>query len=175
MMEYEFNLKFKLAPEDTDHDQVMQRLVEVDCTDALVGLGVAGHLGLEFIREAESAEAAVLSAIDDVKKAFPTAQLVEAGPDFVGLTDVADLVGVSRQNMRKLMVNNPAVFPSPVHGGSSSIWHLAQVLQFMHERQYEFAESMFEVARTAMHVNITKEKALLDSKVDARLRQRLFA
>jgi predicted DNA-binding transcriptional regulator AlpA len=67
MMEYEFNLKFKLAPEDTDHDQVMQRLAEADCTDALVGLGVAGHLALEFIREAESAVAAVLSAIDDVK------------------------------------------------------------------------------------------------------------
>jgi biotin operon repressor len=29
--------------------------------------------------------------------------LAEAAPDFVGLTDVAELTGMSRQNMRKLM------------------------------------------------------------------------
>lgn len=174
-MEYAFNLKFKLSPEDTDHDRIMARLGEVGCTDALVGLGVAGHVGLDFIREADSAEAALLSALDDVKKALPKARLVEAGPDLVGLTDVADLVGVSRQNIRKLMVNNSATFPPPVHSGSPSIWHLAHVLQFMCERRYEFAKPMLDVAWTAMQVNIAKERAFVDVKVEEKVTRRIFA
>ena len=174
-MEYAFNLTFKLSPQDADHDRIMGRLGEVGCTDALVGLGVAAHVGLEFIRAAESAEAAVLSALDDVKKALPSARLVEAGPDFVGLTDVADLVGVSRQNMRKLMVNNSDAFPPPVHAGSPSIWHLAHVLQFMGERHYKFDKPMFDVALTAMQVNIAKERAFVDAKVEEKVSRRIFA
>ncbi|MDM0111450.1 hypothetical protein QTI66_04770 [Variovorax sp. J22R133] len=77
-MEYEFNLEFKVASEDADHDQIMERLGEVGCTDALAGLGIAGHVGLEFVRERESAEAAIRSAINDVRKALPSAQPVGA-------------------------------------------------------------------------------------------------
>ena len=50
--------------------------------------------------------------------------MIEVAPDLVGLTDVADIVGVSRQNMRKLMLAHPGSFPAPVHEGSASIWHL---------------------------------------------------
>jgi hypothetical protein len=42
------------------------------------------------------------------RKRDPGAELVEASPDFVGLTDVADLVGCSRQNIRKLMLTHSA-------------------------------------------------------------------
>jgi hypothetical protein len=69
-MEYAFNLKFTLAPGEVDHDAIMARLGEAGCDDALVGLGVAGHVALEFIREAETAEDAVLSALDDITKAL---------------------------------------------------------------------------------------------------------
>lgn len=99
-MDYTFYLRFNLPLEDADANRIMARLGEVGCTDALVGLGVAEHVSLDFIREAESAEAAVLSALDDVRKALPSSRLVEAGPDLVGLTDVAGLVGVSRQSVR---------------------------------------------------------------------------
>jgi predicted DNA-binding transcriptional regulator AlpA len=174
-MEYAFNLKFKLAPQEADHDAIMMRLGAAGCDDALVGLGLAGHVGLEFIREAETAEEAILSALDDIKKALPDAQLVEAAPDFVGLTDVADLVGVSRQNMRKLVLNNADAFPSPVHGGSSSVWHLAHVLMFMQQRHYNLAKTLIDVARTTMQVNIVKEHSLVDSRVDEKLRRRIFA
>ena len=160
-MEYEFTLKFKLDTKDANHDELVARLGAAGCTDALVGLGVAGHLGLEFVREAGSAEEAILSAMADVKGAIPSAKLVEVGPDFVGLTDVADLVGVSRQNMRKLMVTHAEDFPAPVHTGSSSVWHLALILEFMSGRQYQLAQAMVDVARTAMRVNITKEAALV--------------
>jgi predicted DNA-binding transcriptional regulator AlpA len=163
-MEYEFTLKFKLHPTDANHDELVERLGAAGCTDALVGLGVTGHLGLEFVREAESAKEAVLSAMAEVKGAIPSAKLVEAGPDFVGLTDVADLVGVSRQNMRKLMVTHAETFPAPVYSGSSSVWHLALILEFLLERQYTLTQAMVEVAQTAMRVNLVKEAALVGNK-----------
>lgn len=174
-MEYAFNLKFKLALGEVDHDAIMMCLGEAGCDDALVGLGVAGHVGLRFIREAETAEDAILSAIDDIKKALPGSQLVEAGPDFVGLTDIAEIVGVSRQNMRKLMLNNADVFPSPVHGGTSSVWHLVHVLVFMQQRHYQLAKTVLDVARTTMQVNLVKEQAFVDSRVDEKLRPKIFA
>lgn len=172
-MEYEFNLKFKLASGDNDHDAIMQRLGEAGCTDALVGFGVPGYVGLEFVREADSAEDAILSAAKDAQAALPGSQLVEAGPDFVGLTDVADLLEMSRQNMRKLFVGNEA-FPAPVHGGTSSVWHLAHVLVFLKERKYEITPAVLDVAVTTMHVNLSKEKTLMDRKLEARV-QHLFA
>ena len=54
----------------------------------------------------------MISALPHVKKAIRNAELIEVTPDFVGLTDVAELVGVSRQNMRKLMLGHPGTFPS---------------------------------------------------------------
>jgi predicted DNA-binding transcriptional regulator AlpA len=174
-MEYEFTLKFKLPTSEADTDAVMERLGEQGCTDALVGLGQSGYIGLDFVREAQSAEVALLSAIDDVKRALPAAVLVEAGPDFVGLTDVADVVGQSRQNMRKLMLSSSHRFPSPIHSGSSSVWHLAHVLEFMRERNYEFSPTVFDVARTTMQINIAKEQPLLDARFAACLQQRLHA
>jgi len=173
-MEYEFNLKFKLAAGDSDHDAIMQRLGEAGCTDALVGFGVPGYVGLDFVREADSAEEAILSAAGDAKNALTGAQLVEAGPDFVGLTDVADLLEMSRQNMRKLFVGNEA-FPAPVHGGTSSVWHLAHVLLFLKERHYTITPAVLDVAVTTMHVNLTKEKTLMDRGLEARVQQHLFA
>ncbi len=59
---------------------------------------------------------------------MPSATLIEAAPDLVGLTDIADIVGMSRQNMRKLMLAHPASFPPPVHEGASSLWRLWEVL-----------------------------------------------
>ena len=174
-MEYEFTLKFKLADPEMSEDDIHLRLGEAGCTDALVGLGLPGYVGLEFIREAGSAEAAVLSALADVKTALPAAALVEAGPDFVGLTDVADLLGMSRQNMRKLFIKHAISFPPPVHGGAAMVWHLAQVLEFLREREYEFSESVREVAMTSMQVNLEKERALLDARLAEKVRRQLRA
>lgn len=171
--EFEFSLKFRLPVDCADYDDLVERLYEAGCDDATIGIGLPGYVGLEFIREASSAEQAVVSAISDVLNAIPGARLVEAGPDFVGLTDVADIVGVTRQNMRKLMVNHPERFPAPVHGGSTSIWHLAPVLTFLRERNYEVRYKLFEVASAAMKVNIAKEHASL-GKESEKLR-RLFA
>src|SRR6476620_74878 len=96
-MEYIFTLKYQLADDDRDQVAIVERLGAAGCDDALVGTGVAGRLALDFTREAASAEAALRSALEDVRRAIPGARLTEAGPDYVGLTDVADMLAMSRQ------------------------------------------------------------------------------
>jgi predicted DNA-binding transcriptional regulator AlpA len=157
-MEYIFTLKYQLSEQDSDPDALVERLGAAGCDDALVGIGQPGRIALEFTREAESAEAALLSALSDIKNVIPSAKLIEAAPDFVGLTDVADAVGVTRQNMRKLMLTHARTFPAPVHEGSAAVWHLADVLAWLQAKgSYALEQTLVDVALTAMHVNLAKE------------------
>lgn len=84
-MEYIFTLKYQLAEHDRDADALVEQLGEAGCDDALVGIGQPGQLALEFTREADTEQAAVRSALADVKRAIPSARLIEAAPDSVGL------------------------------------------------------------------------------------------
>ena len=88
MKEYEFTLKFSV---NDNPEQYVEKLGAEGCTDALIGVGKNGRIALNFIREARSAYDAVSSAVEDVKRAIPEAKLIEASPDFVGLTDIAKL------------------------------------------------------------------------------------
>ncbi|CAM2149575.1 prophage regulatory protein [Pararobbsia alpina] len=173
-MEYSFTLKYQLTDDDRDIDSLVERLGEAGCTDALVGIGQPGRLALEFVREAPDADAAVRSALADVRSALPSVKLIEASPDLVGLTDVAELVGVSRQNMRKLMLANPGSFPTPVHEGSASLWHLADVLAWLQTKgTYLLAKELFDVAKVALQVNVAKEGGRISCSTFSELRARL--
>ncbi|WP_129776155.1 helix-turn-helix transcriptional regulator [Peristeroidobacter soli] len=170
-MEYDFVLRFKLADPGPVGDDVVERLGVGGCDDATVGIGVPGRVALMFGREASSGKQAILSAVEDVKRALPGAELIEVSPDLVGLSDIAELVGVSRQNMRKLMTTHAATFPVPVHDGSTALWHLASVLKWLNTRDgYDIDKHLFEVASTAMQVNLAKELQLLNQPVEKRIR-----
>ena len=107
----------------------------------------------------------------DVKRAVPSAKLIEAAPDLVGLTDVADVVGLTRQNMRKLMVSYATSFPTPVHEGSSSVWHLAEVMSWLQARgTYQIEQTRLEVALVAMQVNLAKQVRQIKPQVRRELR-----
>ena len=165
-MEFEFGMKFKIAAEGTDSNELVEQLGEAGCDDAVIGTGQPGRIALDFTREARSVKEAIVSALRDVKKAIPDAELIEVTPDFVGLTDVAELVGVSRQNMRKLMLAHPTTFPAPVHEGSASVWHLAHVLQWLDERgDYSIKKPLLDIATVAMQINLVKEAQGLDGPV----------
>jgi hypothetical protein len=158
MTEYEFTLKFRLPDIDADAAAFVGALARAGCDDATVGIGQQGRVALDFCREAGSALDAVLSAVHDVRTAIPGAELVEAAPDFVGLTDVAELVGCSRQNIRKLMVSNPGSFPSAVHEGAQSVWHLRPVLGWFSDAQQRHVDrALLEVSDATMKVNIARE------------------
>jgi hypothetical protein len=174
-MQFDFTLKFKLGAGDLAEDELMTRLANAGCTDALVGLGLPGYIGLEFMREANSANEAFISALKDVHRALPTAELVEAGPDFVGLTEIADLIGVSRQGMRKIFTTQAASFPPPLHAGNTMVWHLAVVLEYLLDRDYEFTPAVLDVARTSMQLNLARDARAVDQSFDERLRLQLAA
>lgn len=86
MNEYQFSLKFSFEPPAAAIDVILERLGEGGCTDALAGIGEMGFINLDFTREASSAIEAIESAIADVKRAIPEAQLIEAKPDLEHLS-----------------------------------------------------------------------------------------
>ncbi len=171
MNHYDFTLKFSLGQSDANPDICLERLASEGCEDALVGLGINGRIALNFTRRAPSAYDAILSALSDVKTAIPDAKLVEVNPDLVGLTDIAELLGFSRQNMRKLMIKNGADFPLPVHEGKPAIWHLSKILLWLDEkRTYRIDETLLDVARVSMQCNLLRQASDLDPEISKRLR-----
>ena len=95
--------------------------------------------------------------MSDVKLALPEAVLIEAAPDYVGLSDVADSVGVTRQNLRKLMLQHHVSFPLPIHEGKAVIWHLYDVLQWLQQKMsYKVSESDLELTKVTKQVNLAK-------------------
>lgn len=157
MNEYKFTLKFALPNSEESADQYIDALFEHGCDDALVGIGKTGRIALDFSRTENNAKTAVLSALKDVKGAIPGVKLIEASPDFVGATDIAGVLGVSRQAVRKMMITYPT-FPDPLHTGTQTIWHLSSVLQWMIDTQRRQIEtSLVELAAINMEINAAQE------------------
>ncbi|TGN40373.1 helix-turn-helix transcriptional regulator [Marinobacter confluentis] len=168
--DFDFTLTFAV-PELIDSETLEARLFEAGCDDAIIGLGQKGRLALNLSREAESAEAALMTALRDVKMAVPEAKLVEAGPDLVGISEMARLLAFSRQNMRKLIQTNLASFPLPIHEGAAGIWHLADVLSWFSDRQKrDIPHDLMSVAQVAMSVNLAREADRVDPGVSAQLK-----
>lgn len=158
MTEYEFTLKFRLPTPHADPEACLAALAEAGCDDALVGIGQPGRIALDFTRAASTAQRAVLSAVDDVQRAIPGAALLEASPDFVGLTDVAELVGCSRQNIRKIVIQHIDTFPDAVHEGTQAIWHLRPVLDwFVAIQQCEVDPALLAITEVTMKLNIARQ------------------
>ncbi len=141
MKEYDFTFKYRLGSPLENAEKYLGALAESGCNDAVVGIGRNGRIALNFIREAHSALDAVTSAISDVQKAIPEAKLIEAVPDFVGITEIADLFGFSRQYMRELIQTKGSFFPEPVHEGKPSLWHLTDILSWFQEHEARIMQS----------------------------------
>jgi hypothetical protein len=157
MNEYEFTLKFNLHDHQLDPNDYIDLLYESGCDDALIGISKKGYISLDFIRSASSAYEAISSAVTNVKKAIPNANLIEAMPDFVGLTDTAKILGCTRQNIRNLIVKSGSRSPLPIYDGTPSIWHLAEILIWLREEKtYPIDESLLAVAKTNMDFNIVR-------------------
>jgi hypothetical protein len=165
LLEYDFILKFDLPDPTIDPADCVAALGAEGCTDALVGIGQVGLIALDFAREGASAREAVTSAIADVQRAIPGARLVEATPDLVGLTEIADILGFSRQYMRKLAYSCVRTFPAPAHEGNPTMWHLARVLRwFQTQNRYEVDEVLVDLAQLNMHLNIAVTELDADPK-----------
>lgn len=176
MTEYTFTLKFRLPDAASDPGQYVDALGAAGCDDALVGIGRPGHISLDFTRETASAEEALFGALEQVTATIPGATLVEAGPDLVGLSDIAELLGFSRQNMRKLMEAGGHDFPDPVHEGRPSIWHLARVLTWLENRKaYDIPEAILTLSGLTMQLNALRESQNVSKTFAEKVMPQLFA
>ncbi|GAA6616770.1 DNA-binding protein [Scytonema sp. NUACC26] len=175
MREYEFTLKFRLPDPTIDTGMYVDILYESGCDDAIIGTGIKGFIALDFIREAPSAYDAMSSAIKDVRKAIPQAEVVEASPDFVGVTDVANLLGCSRQNIQKLLSKSISNRPPAVYGGAQSVWHLFELLIWLIEHKgYHVDESLVEVAKTTRSLNLVQQSEMLDPEIQKKFQELVF-
>jgi len=152
-MEYIFTLKYCVHHHAGDCEALIDRLFEAGCDDALPGIGKSGRLALEFAREADSATDALESALADVRKAVDNAELVEMLPDYVGLADIAEHVGMSRQNLRKIATKHGATFPAAIHEGNPSLWHLSDALFWLAENGYVADAATLEISAAARELN----------------------
>jgi len=156
MSQFDFTLKYRLTETKEDPALHLEALADVGCDDALVGVGQNGRVALNFIREADNAYEAITSAISDVQRAIPGARLIEACPDFVGITNLAKLFGHSRQYMRNFIAAKGAEFPEPIHEGKPSLWHLSEVLQWFKKTELrQFQSELCDVAEISMQINIS--------------------
>jgi len=156
MNEYNFELIFKL-PQRIEVDQYFKAL-ESSCSDAIVGTGQAGYIAFDFSREAASAEQAVYSAIKDVRKAIEGVILIEASPDLVGVTDAANILGVSRQYMRKLLNDIKFKTADPVHQGATVIYHFSDILRCLQKGNKRNIEAnLLDIAETNRKLNMYKQ------------------
>jgi len=143
----------------------LDALYDAGCDDAVVGVGQYGMIGLDFTRAAASAEDAIRSAVDNVRTAIPGAILVQAGPDLVGLTEMAVIFGFSRQNMRKYATGQsggPKAFPVPAVLGDPSLWHLAEIVAWLKlNTNIVTSDCVLDVSKAAARMNFEVEKKRL--------------
>jgi hypothetical protein len=83
MKEHEFTLRFVIPSVGPISDEMVERLGNAGGDDALIGIGQADRIALEFARASDSARSAIVSAVRDVRHVFPQAMLVEVTPDIV--------------------------------------------------------------------------------------------
>ena len=77
MQEYDFTLKFNLKSAQQDGAHYLEPLAQAGCDDAVVGIGQLGRISLNFIRQAETEQAAITSALDAIQQSIPGATLLE--------------------------------------------------------------------------------------------------
>ena len=159
MKEFNFELIFKLV-DNQDSNEYLDVLFENGCDDATISTGQLGMLSLSFTREAISAAEAVESAINDIKKAIPSAKLVEATPDIVSISEISSILGHSRQYTRKLFNTDTSSLPAPIHIGNPSIWHLSEVLDWLKslgKQENKINENLFELSHITKQINIKRQ------------------
>lgn len=129
------------------------------CDDALVCFyGTAVYL--DFDRESDSLEHAIVSAIEDIESApMLNARVESVDATLVGLSDIAELTGLSRQaiSLLKEGARGAGKFPGPVQRvkGNSPLWRWQTVVEWLiDEGRLSTASPLVAHARTLDSLNL---------------------
>jgi hypothetical protein len=154
--EYDFTLI--LAGIDDLTGEVCDALYEAGCDDATLGMQ-DGRGYLTFTREAASLKDAVLSAIQDVRKAKIGAEVIRLDVcDLVTQSDIARRTGRSRQVIHQYITGErgPKGFPAPAchitDEEGSALWLWCDVAQWLWVNDM-ISEAELNEARHAALIN----------------------
>lgn len=140
---------------DVHGDKTVNALFEAGCDDALVRSS-EGIQYLDFDREAESLEEAVLSAVAEIESVdgLKVVRLADAG--LLSMADIAARTGRTRESVRLLVAGErgPGGFPPPVTDPRARyrLWRATEVERWMRtvaNDEYEAHEDHVRVAINA--------------------------
>jgi len=145
-------------------ERLEDALFEAGCDDAILAFR-SGVGYLEFDREAESLESAVLSAVRDVLRAKHEVTVSHVEPDdLVNASEIARRLRKTREYVRLLSVGarGPGGFPSPLSGvtGTLVLWSWASVVSWLASHEKITDESVLEEAETIRDINGVLESRL---------------
>ncbi len=130
-----FNFTLTLSGVTSETERLEDILFESGCDDALVCF-YGKSVYLEFDREAESLDAAIGSAIDNVESSGLSVRVESVDSVLVGLSDIAELTNMTRQAIALLKdgMRGKGDFPCPIQRikGQSPLWDWASVAAWLH-------------------------------------------
>jgi len=153
-----YNFTLTLSGVTYETDGLEDALFESGCDDALVC--AYGHaVYLEFDREAESLHEAIMSAVQNVESAGIGAIVASVDSALVGLSDIAENAGMSRQAIAMLKdgTRGNGNFPCPVQRikGQSPLWDWSDVAAWLEENgRLKAGSDLVENARTLSKWNL---------------------
>ena len=116
---------------DPKADDFEQRFYDAGCDDATIAFQ-KGHIIVDFARDADTAEEAIASAIQDVRRAGATVDRVEPDP-LVTLSDIAERVRMTKSAVSHYATGKRSSgFPAPTARvtSSSPLWRWAAVVRW---------------------------------------------
>lgn len=156
---YKFTLALKNVDESTDH--IEDSLFEAGCDDALINFK-NGAVYLEFERESDSLEEAVVSAIKNVQSSSVEADVAFVAPEnLVTESEISKRLQVSRQIVSLwIKGQRRKAFPYPVMRLSekSSLWKWDEVCLWLYENKMVKDASLLENALFFSNINAALEE-----------------
>ena len=126
---------------DLQAQPLIDQLFEAGCDDATIGSS-DGVQYVDFDREAEALDDALLSAVDDLEKLEGVEVIRIADAGLASLADIAARVGRTRESVRLLVsgTRGPGNFPKPVTDPRSRyrLWRWSEVASWFKEHRGEF-------------------------------------
>ena len=161
LQSYSFTLVLKNVNQQTPH--LEDSLYESGCDDALINFR-DNTVYLDFDREADSLENAVISAIQSVESSTVGAEVTAVTPeDLVSESDIAKRLNKKRQ-MVSLWVKGERrashPFPHPVMklADRSPFWRWYEIAQWLYDNKLLAKKEEVENAHFLMHLNAALEE-----------------
>lgn len=168
MSEYEFTL---VIEGDLTNEAIARALFEAGCDDATFGI-IDGVAYGEFIREAPSLSAAVLSAVHEVDS-VQSLQVRRVEPDdIVTMAEIAERLDRTRESVRLLVEGKrgPGGFPPPLSHGRERgrLWRWSDVAQWIGNLEPEEREAAHFIAAVNAALELRHSESQMADEITAK-------